>query len=433
MFHSYEEALNWIHSRLRFGIKPGLTRMEMMMEKLNHPEKQIKTVHIGGTNGKGSTVTYLRNILQQAGLTVGTFTSPYIEQFNERISVNGKPISDEEILSLANKLFPIVEEMDKMEIGGPTEFEIITAMSFYYFAYMNKMDIVIYEVGLGGRFDSTNIISPLLSIITSIGLDHTAILGDTYGQIAFEKAGIIKKETPIIAAVKQTDAQNVIVKQANEMEAPIYLLDKDFTIDEYYSRSTCESFVLKSPLFRWTDLQITMFGKHQVENASLAVIGAQLLRDMFESINEDSIRKGLFQSKWPGRFEIISKSPFVVVDGAHNEEGVEALVDVLVKRYPEKNINIIFAALSDKKTDKMIAKLDQVATTITFVTFDYPRASPSTLLYEESNHLLKEQNDNWKEAILKQLERLEEENMLLITGSLYFISEVKAFWKNFKK
>ncbi|EOR25513.1 bifunctional folylpolyglutamate synthase/dihydrofolate synthase [Cytobacillus oceanisediminis] len=433
MFHSYEEALNWIHSRLRFGIKPGLTRMEMMMEKLNHPEKQIKTVHIGGTNGKGSTVTYLRNILQQAGLTVGTFTSPYIEQFNERISVNGKPISDEEILSLANKLFPIVEEMDKMEIGGPTEFEIITAMSFYYFAYMNKMDIVIYEVGLGGRFDSTNIISPLLSIITSIGLDHTAILGDTYAQIAFEKAGIIKKETPIIAAVKQTDAQNVIVKQANEMEAPIYLLDKDFTIDEYYSRSTCESFVLKSPLFRWTDLQITMFGKHQVENASLAVIGAQLLRDMFESINEDSIRKGLFQSKWPGRFEIISKSPFVVVDGAHNEEGVEALVDVLVKRYPEKNINIIFAALSDKKTDKMIAKLDQVATTITFVTFDYPRASPSTLLYEESNHLLKEQNDNWKEAILKQLERLEEENMLLITGSLYFISEVKAFWKNFKK
>lgn len=159
MFHNYEEALNWIHSRLRFGIKPGLTRMEMMMEKLNHPEKQIKTVHIGGTNGKGSTVTYLRNILQQAGLTVGTFTSPYIEQFNERISVNGIPISDEEILVLANKLLPIVEEMDQMEIGGPTEFEIITAMSFYYFAYINKIDIVIYEVGLGGRFDSTNIIS----------------------------------------------------------------------------------------------------------------------------------------------------------------------------------------------------------------------------------------------------------------------------------
>lgn len=193
MFHNYEEALNWIHSRLRFGIKPGLTRMEMMMEKLNHPEKQIKTVHIGGTNGKGSTVTYLRNILQQAGLTVGTFTSPYIEQFNERISVNGIAISDEEILVLANKLLPIVEEMDQMEIGGPTEFEIITAMSFYYFAYINKIDIVIYEVGLGGRFDSTNIISPLLSIITSIGLDHTAILGDTYEKSPLKKLALLKQ------------------------------------------------------------------------------------------------------------------------------------------------------------------------------------------------------------------------------------------------
>ena len=179
MFHTYADALDWIHSRLRFGIKPGLTRMEMLMDKLNHPEKKIKTIHIGGTNGKGSTVTYLRNILEQAGLTVGTFTSPYIEQFNERISVNGIPISDEEILILANKLYPLVEEMDQMEIGGPTEFEIITAMSFYYFAYMKRIDVVIYEVGLGGRYDSTNIISPLLSIITSIGIDHTAILGET--------------------------------------------------------------------------------------------------------------------------------------------------------------------------------------------------------------------------------------------------------------
>ena len=433
MFHSYEEALNWIHSRLRFGIKPGLTRMEMMMEKLNHPEKQIKTVHIGGTNGKGSTVTYLRNILQQAGLTVGTFTSPYIEQFNERISVNGKPISDEEILSLANKLFPIVEEMDKMEIGGPTEFEIITAMSFYYFAYMNKMDIVIYEVGLGGRFDSTNIISPLLSIITSIGLDHTAILGDTYAQIAFEKAGIIKKEVPIIAAVKQKDARDVIVKQAYEMGAPIYLLDKNFAIDEYYTESSVECFSLKSSFSTWINLQITMFGRHQVENATLAVIGAQLLRETYVSINEDHIRKGLLLSKWPGRFEIISENPLVVVDGAHNEEGIEALVDVLVNRYKDKKKKIVFAALSDKKTDKMIHKLDQVATAITFVTFDFPRAAGSSMLYEESNHPLKEQSSDWRKTILYQLENSKADEMLLITGSLYFISEVKTFWNNFKK
>jgi dihydrofolate synthase / folylpolyglutamate synthase len=433
MFHSYEEALDWIHSRLRFGIKPGLLRMEMMMEKLNHPEKQIKTVHIGGTNGKGSTVTYLRNILQQAGLTVGTFTSPYIEQFNERISVNGNPISDEEILALANKLYPIVEEMDKMEIGGPTEFEIITAMSFYYFAYMNKMDIVIYEVGLGGRYDSTNIITPLLSIITSIGLDHTAILGDTYAQIAFEKAGIIKKKIPVIVAVKQKDARNVIVKQAIEMGAPIYLLDKDFAIDDYHRESSVECFSLKSSFSKLGNLQLTMFGRHQVENASLAVIGAQLLREIYVSINDDSIRKGLLLSKWPGRFEIISENPLVVVDGAHNEEGIEALVDVLVNRYKDKKKKIIFAALSDKKTDKMINKLDQVATAITFVTFDFPRAADSSMLYEESNHPLKEQSSDWRKTILNQLENSKADEMLLITGSLYFISEVKTFLNNYKK
>lgn len=192
MFHTYNEALNWIHSRLRLGIKPGLKRMEWMMEKLNHPERRLRTVHIGGTNGKGSTVTFLRSILQEAGYSVGTFTSPYFEQFNERISVNGTPVTDQEITELANVIFPLAEELEKTELGGPTEFEVITAMSIYYFSKINPVDIVIFEVGLGGRFDSTNIIYPLLSIITSIGLDHTNILGHSISEIAFEKAGIIK-------------------------------------------------------------------------------------------------------------------------------------------------------------------------------------------------------------------------------------------------
>ncbi|HYK71690.1 MAG TPA: bifunctional folylpolyglutamate synthase/dihydrofolate synthase, partial [Pseudoneobacillus sp.] len=172
MFTTYEQALEWIHSRLRLGIKPGLKRMEWMMEKLDHPERRLKTVHIGGTNGKGSTVTFLRSILQASGFQVGTFTSPYIEQFNERISVNGLSISDKEILELTNIIYPLANELEETELGGPTEFEVITAMSFYYFAKLNPVDIVIYEVGLGGRFDSTNIIHPLASIITSIGMDH---------------------------------------------------------------------------------------------------------------------------------------------------------------------------------------------------------------------------------------------------------------------
>lgn len=434
MFHSYTDALNWIHSRLRFGIKPGLTRMEMMMDKLNHPETKVKTIHIGGTNGKGSTVTYLRNILEQAGLTVGTFTSPYIELFNERISVNGSPIKDEEILLLANKLYPIVEEMDQMDIGGPTEFEIITAMSFYYFAYINKVDIVIYEVGLGGRFDSTNIISPLLSIITSIGLDHTAILGETYREIAMEKAGIIKHNSPIIAAVKQVEAVEEIAKKANEENAPLYLLYKDFTIDNEKLNSKGEAFTVKDAYHRFEELQISMFGKHQVENASLAVKAALLLKDHFPTITEINIRNGLEQATWPGRFEIISENPLVILDGAHNIEGVEALTSVLTNRYPDRNKSIIFAALSDKKTDKMIGLLDKVANDITFVTFDYPRASNSFTLYEESKHINKAHTSDWKRAITDKYEsQHNKESMLIITGSLYFVSEVKKFWKDLKK
>ena len=179
MFATYQEALDWIHGRLKLGIKPGLKRMEWLMEKLAAPHKELKAVHVGGTNGKGSTVTFLRSILQEGGYTVGTFTSPYIEQFNERISVNGKPISDGELLTLANIIRPLADELDATELGGPTEFEVITAMAFVYFSKINPVDLVIFEVGLGGRFDSTNIVSPLLSVITNIGLDHTNILGGT--------------------------------------------------------------------------------------------------------------------------------------------------------------------------------------------------------------------------------------------------------------
>lgn len=428
MFQTYEEALQWIHGRLRLGIKPGLTRMHIMMEKLGFPEKKIKTIHIGGTNGKGSTVTYLRSILESAGLMVGTFTSPYIEQFNERISINGVPIADEEITKLANILFPIVEEMDKEELGGPTEFEIITAMSFYYFANVQTPDIVLYEVGLGGRFDSTNIINPLLSIITSIGLDHTAILGETYGEIAFEKAGIIKENTPIIAAVKQEEAKDVIVRRAQEENAPYYLLGKHFELENYQSNEDGESFTFKTAATKLTNLQIGMLGEHQVENASLAVMAALLLKEEL-CLSEEHIQKGLLHARWTGRLDVLSKHPYVLVDGAHNQEGIEALVEVLESRYKDKKKSILFAALSDKKTDKMIGQLDKAAADITFTGFDFPRAATGEALYTDSHHPNKSFTNDWKKAITDKLEAMNESEMLVITGSLYFLSNVLAFFK----
>src|SRR5690606_30256187 len=203
----------------------GLSRMEWMMERLGHPVNKIKAIHVAGTNGKGSTVSYLRNILQEAGYKVGTFTSPYIETFNERISVNGYPISDDEIVSLLNAIKPLAEELEELELGGPTEFEVITAMALYYFGERADIDFVIMEVGLGGRFDSTNIIKPLASVITSIGLDHMNILGESIEEIASEKAGIIKQNIPVVSAVSQEEAIDIIFNKAKEEKSPFYQLE----------------------------------------------------------------------------------------------------------------------------------------------------------------------------------------------------------------
>ncbi|MEH7332697.1 folylpolyglutamate synthase/dihydrofolate synthase family protein [Neobacillus drentensis] len=434
MFTTYQEALDWIHGRLRLGIKPGLKRMEWMMERLDHPENKIKAVHIGGTNGKGSTVTFLRSILEAAGYTVGTFTSPYIEQFNERISMNGKPVSDQEILDLTNIILPLADELEETELGGPTEFEVITAMSFYYFANMNKVDIVLFEVGLGGRFDSTNIIQPLASIITNIGLDHTNILGNSYEEIAFEKAGIIKEKTPIFTAVKHPGALKVIEEQAEKKEAPIYRLKQEFSISSHTSLTKGEVFNLKTQTINLDHLEISMIGQHQTENASLAVCTGQFLNQVSSfNISEEAIRNGLKSAYWPGRFEILSENPLVIIDGAHNDEGITALVHELSSRYANRNIHIIFAALKDKKLDKMIAKLDSIANQISFVSFDFPRAADAKDLLNISQSQNKVAVDNWKSYIVEEMQNLQENSMMVVTGSLYFISEAKPFiCKNLK-
>lgn len=425
MFQSYEEALNWIHARLRLGIKPGLKRMEWMLERLEHPEKKLKSVHIGGTNGKGSTVTFLRNILQEDGRKVGTFTSPYFEHFNERISVNGVSIEDKDLVALTNIIRPLSDELEKTELGAPTEFEVITAMSFYYFAHVNPVDIVLYEVGLGGRFDSTNVIEPVLSIITSIGLDHTQILGETYKEIAFEKAGIIKRNTPILTAVKQLEAIEVIESRAKEEKAPLYRLGEQFYIEEHQSINSGEIFTFRDSAIRMKDLEISMLGQHQTENASLAVMASILL-----DVKEESIRLGLKNAYWPGRLDIISDEPLIIMDGAHNEEGMDSLVSELIKRYEDRKINVIFAALGDKKLDNMIEKIDRVAEQITFVDFDYPRAAKAETLFAISTSKDKKVERDWKKAVAEQISSLQDHEMLVITGSLYFLSEVKPYIEN---
>ncbi|MEK3890571.1 bifunctional folylpolyglutamate synthase/dihydrofolate synthase [Bacillus sp. FSL K6-3431] len=402
--------------------------MEYMLEKLDHPENKLNAVHVGGTNGKGSTVAYLRSVLMEAGYEVGTFTSPYIEQFNERISLNGKPISDNEITHLVNVIKPLADELEETEFGPPTEFEIITAMSIYYFAVMNPVDFSIMEVGLGGRYDSTNVIEPLVSVITNVGLDHTQILGSTLKQIAYEKAGIIKRNTPVFTAVKDVNALHVLQAEATEQQAELFQINKDFFVKDIISTEHAENFTFTSGSTTMENLEINLLGHHQTENASGAIATLFWLKDNRKvNLDEAIIRSGLIKAYWPGRMEILHTEPVILIDGAHNPEGLRALSAALDNRYLGKNIKVIFAALKDKDLTEMFSVFNNMNVELHVTQFDFPRAASAEELKAMSgNHVIKAHVE-WRALIKEQINSMQSNEVLVITGSLYFISLVRPF------
>jgi len=422
---TYEKAVGWIHSRLRLGIKPGLERMHYLLEKLGNPHEKLQTVHIGGTNGKGSTVTYLRNILQESGYSVGTFTSPYFERFNERISINGEPVSDEDLTLLVEKIKPITESMEHSEWGTPSEFEVITAMSFYYFAEMHPVDLVLYEVGLGGRLDSTNVITPMVSVITSIGLDHMQFLGSRLEDISFEKAGIIKRSVPVISGVHQKEAAEVIRKKALEMGSDLFELGVDFSVERQTLLEKGERFHYTSPVQNET-YELSMIGAHQINNAAIAIKVTELLSEQHK-IASPHIKAGLKKASWPGRMEALSYNPGIYIDGAHNPEGVQALVKTINDRFINKRVTVLFSALHDKELKPMITTLEEAVEAIGFTTFDFPRVASVEELYELSSHPDKMKVHQWRDYLPEKVQGMKEEDILLITGSLYFLSEVKPY------
>ncbi|MDQ0174332.1 bifunctional folylpolyglutamate synthase/dihydrofolate synthase [Bacillus chungangensis] len=431
MVKSYNEALSWIHGRLRLGIKPGLKRMEWLMAKLDHPEKALKAIHVGGTNGKGSTVTYIRSILNEAGLTVGTFTSPYIEHFNERISLNGMPITNKELVELVRLMEPLAEALEKTPLGSPTEFEVITAMAIYYFARIQPVDIAIFEVGLGGRFDSTNVLQPIISVITTIGMDHMQILGETIEEIANEKAGIIKEHVPLITAAKQKTVRDIFKRKAAEQHAKIWVLGEDWHTREIESLEAGERFSLSSKAAVFEDVEISMLGRHQIDNASLAIMAIQLLQEQGSYvIKEEHVRKGLKHAFWPGRLEIIRQEPYVILDGAHNEQGMKALVETVNRRYSKKSIKVVFAALIDKDASEMLASLETFPGDLYFTQFDFPRAAKAEALLQLTQTKTAKINENWQDLLTALYQNLAKNEVLLVTGSLYFISQCKPFLKN---
>ncbi|UXR70498.1 bifunctional folylpolyglutamate synthase/dihydrofolate synthase [Staphylococcus sp. IVB6246] len=415
---NYLDSLYWIHERTKFGIKPGVKRMEWMLQRLGNPEQNIQAIHVGGTNGKGSTVAYLRDALLKNDYEVGTFTSPYIESFNERISLNGTPITNDEIVELVSRVKPVSEAMDEeTELGVATEFEIITMMMYLYFGEIHPVDFVIVEAGLGVKNDSTNVISPILSILTSIGLDHTDILGNTYLEIARDKSAIIKEGVPVVYAVKNEDALKLVRDTAEKMNAKALEFDRDILIV-----SEDDEFTYRYKDYELENIALNMLGEHQKENAALAITALIELNEQgLINIDFNKMIDGIELVKWTGRIERVSTDPLIILDGAHNQESVNALVDTIEKYYRLEKVDVLFSAINGKPIHHMLQAFDEIAQHIYVTTFDFPKALPMEKLYNEIESDEKSMVDDYVSFIQNY-----EGNALLITGSLYFISEVKT-------
>ena len=419
-----ETALEWIHSRLKFNIRPGLTRIEALLKLLGNPEKELSMLHIAGTNGKGSTVAFTRGILEQLGLTVATFTSPFIETFGERMAINGHPIPDEKLIKYVEQLKPLVEEMDKDErLAGITEFEIITALAFRYFAD-EHVDVALIEVGLGGLLDSTNVIQPVATAITTIGMDHMDILGDTLEKIAAQKAGIIKPYTPLVTGKIADEALAVIAETAQTNQAKHYQYGIDYQVEILEN----ERFNYKVDEIYLLNLEKSLLGLHQIDNAALAVkLTMVYAHKIGLSLSEEAIRVGLRRTFWPARMEEVSQAPLTLLDGAHNVHAMQRLLENLKNEFSGRKITILFSALVTKDITEMIKMMQTVDNSkLILTTFDYPKA----LKLEDFVYLEKENvtlAEDWKSSYAALKENLHEDDVLLMTGSLYFMSQIRAY------
>ena len=414
MFTTITDAVNWIESVKKFGDKLDLSRMELATKMLGHPERELNVIHIAGTNGKGSTVSYLKHILLTQGYSVGTFTSPYIVRFNERITCNYDDITNEDLLFYINKVYSLHNEVLSEYNEVITFFELITLISFLYFKDKN-LDYILYEVGLGGRLDATNVVQPIMTAITSISFDHMGVLGNTLTEIAKEKLGIVKEGIPLITAIDQEELYSVFEYHTKRYHSDLTFIDRNLITDVEYSKTT--KFVYKTKPY-----EITMLGNHQVYNACLAIeIIHQLEQKNLVHVDESNIKRGLYNTAWPGRMEMFGN---ILLDGAHNIGGVNALANSMESLFKDKYIKVLFTSMADKEYYDNIQIIEKFANELHFTQFDYPRCETAENLYKVSTHDNKYIHEDAVQA-LKELRNLKKDEILLITGSLYFISYIR--------
>lgn len=430
---TYQEALTYLNSMINYEEKTGfdyknsfkLEKMKQFSSLLGDPHRCIKAVHIGGTKGKGSVSSFINSILMEAGYKVGLYTSPHLFSFRERIRVNGQPISKEGIISLVGEIKPHVDAM-KRKGEGPTYFEACTLMAFQYFK-REKVDFMVLEVGMGGRLDSTNIVEPLMSVITPISYDHTRCLGSTLREIAFEKCGIIKNDSIVISSLQEAEAMDVIEDAARKKNSALYVVGRDVFFEAMDSDLEGQAFRLLTRYSEHPCLKIKLLGDFQIENAAAAVTAAEELRSRGIFISSAAIKDGLLKARWPGRLEIIHRKPFIVVDGAQNSDSISRLRKAIKNIFTYKRLLLIFGAMSDKDIDGMCRNLGGMADYAAVTKSKSERACPpqdirnKILSYNKNLDVIA--TGSVGEAVRKCMENAGENDLILVTGSLYIAAE----------
>ncbi len=415
---NYEEALSYIHNVCWMGSKPGLERTLALLEKLGNPHHTLKFIHIGGTNGKGSTAAMLSTILEKAGYHVGLYTSPFIMRFNERMQIDHEQIADEELATLTEEIRPFADAME----DKPTEFELITALSMLYFA-RHKCDIVVLEVGMGGEWDSTNVIhAPEVAILTAMGMDHVRELGPTMADVARAKAGIIKSGCSVVSYGGNAEADAVFAEVCAARGVPLRtpdfsaIIPGDFNLDG-------QQFSYRN----WENMTIPLVGRYQMNNAAVVLETVGLLREKGWNISDEQVREGMRLTRWPARFEILQRDPVFIVDGGHNPHGIRATAESLERLFPGRKFTFVTGVMADKDVEEILGLITPLAARFFTVKPCNPRAMDAEVLAERIRALGVEATacGSVAEGVARAIAVEGKDGVACALGSLYMSGEVK--------
>ncbi len=425
----YRETIDYLYALQKHGIKLALSNSFRILESMGNPQRKFKAVHVAGTNGKGSTSAFIAGILRAAGLRVGLYTSPHLISFTERIRINGNQISEKRVVELAKRIRKACGSLNAADSTAlsPTFFEVTTASAFTYFAE-EEVDLAVIEVGMGGRLDSTNVIVPLVTIITNIDLEHTEYLGTTLEQIATEKAGIIKPGVPVVTGATQLETAGIIERTAQTNASNISRLYKDFIPENVVSGSE-QFFDYRGIKATYRALKIHMVGRHQVDNACLALAAVEYLRDAGVAVDEYAVRLGLEQARWEGRMERIGERPDIYLDGAHNPASAQKLAATIRELKPSYGrMILVVGILGDKDYQGIARQIVPLADRVVVTKPHYARALDVAFLAGEIRklHAQVTSAETVAAAIARAREDASFDDLILVTGSLYVVGEARA-------